>query len=321
MNYSKIILVGFISAFVAVLTSLLGFTGTIIGSVISSVLYNMLAEALEKPVEEAAFSTDFEWEVAYVFPLIVIACIELLFIFALLAEWGIMPASFLNFYLSIQNIADNNLYRILGFALIIISVYPLVLKPEFVKKGHGVIIAGIGVVFLARGFVDLHIPVTDMYGPIFATFDFHIAIIAFILLLFVILRILSNAMNSNKEFKSNRHKTNEVNFRKPNVTKVHHSSKHDDFSYMKHEQTPIKNHYNSRMAPQNNYRHQNNSINDNKIYEDVNIRHRKQKVVNNHQTKDSHIQNKVPEDDETRFNKSSNKIHFESNDLLDDYKK
>jgi len=109
VNYSKIILVGFISAFVAVLTSLLGFTGTIIGSVISSVLYNMLAEALEKPVEEATFSTDFEWEVAYVFPLIVIAGIELLFIFALLAEWGIMPASFLNFYLSIQNIADNNI--------------------------------------------------------------------------------------------------------------------------------------------------------------------------------------------------------------------
>ena len=45
MNYKKIILVGFISAFVAVLTSVLGVTGTVIGSVISSVLYNMLSEA------------------------------------------------------------------------------------------------------------------------------------------------------------------------------------------------------------------------------------------------------------------------------------
>ena len=83
MNYKKIILVGCISAFVAVLTSVMGVAGTIIGSVISSVLYNMLTEALEKPVGQATFSTDFEWEIAYIFPLVVIALIQLLFILAL----------------------------------------------------------------------------------------------------------------------------------------------------------------------------------------------------------------------------------------------
>ena len=72
MNYSKIILVGFISAFVAILTSVLGVAGTVIGSVISSVLYNMLSEALEKPVSNVSIKHEFEWDVAYVFPLIVV---------------------------------------------------------------------------------------------------------------------------------------------------------------------------------------------------------------------------------------------------------
>ena len=126
LNHKKIILVGFISAFVALLTSFLGVTGTIIGSVISSMLYNMLSEALEKPLENATFSTNFEWEIAYIFPLAVIALIQLILILALLAEWGFMPSTFLNVYLSIQQIADNNLYRVLGLGLIVISVYPFV---------------------------------------------------------------------------------------------------------------------------------------------------------------------------------------------------
>ena len=113
MNYKKIILVGFISAFVALLTSIMGVAGTIIGSVISSVLYNMLTEALEKPVNQASFSTSFEWDIAYVFPIAVISLIQLLLIFALLAELGIFPNTFLNVYLSLQQLANNNLYRIL----------------------------------------------------------------------------------------------------------------------------------------------------------------------------------------------------------------
>lgn len=50
MNYKKLVLVGCISAFVAILTSVMGVAGTIIGSVISSVLYNMLTEVLENPI-------------------------------------------------------------------------------------------------------------------------------------------------------------------------------------------------------------------------------------------------------------------------------
>ena len=134
MNHSKIILVAFISAFVAITTAVLGVAGTIIGSVLSSVLYNVLSEALQKPVDNAKLKANFEWEIAYSFPLIVMALIQLLLIFAMLSEMGFLPSTFLNVYLSLQNVADNNLYRVLGFSLLIIIVYTFVLKNYFFKK-------------------------------------------------------------------------------------------------------------------------------------------------------------------------------------------
>lgn len=224
MNYSKIILVGCISAFVALLTSFLGIAGTIIGSVISSVLYNMLSEALEKPVQEAAFSKDFEWEVAYVFPLIVIVLIQILFILALLSEWGFLPYTFLKAYISLQGVAGNNLYRLLGCALIIISVYPFVLKPNFIKKSHGAIIAFVGLIFLARGFVDYGNVITYFYDDIFINFDFPIAVIALILLLFVIVRILNLAKESEKEFEIIKHSINENAPKYKNKKRTPHKS-------------------------------------------------------------------------------------------------
>lgn len=190
MNYKKLILVGFISAFVAVLTSVLGVAGTIIGSVISSVLYNMLSEALENPVTNATFDHNFEWDIAYAFPLIVIILIQLLLISALLAQAGFLPEAFLQFYLSIQNLTENNLYKILGLALIIMSVYPLILKAENVKRIHGIIIGFVGLVFLARGFLDVESRIVDIYNGIFMHFDFQIAVITFILLVVVLLDAL-----------------------------------------------------------------------------------------------------------------------------------
>ena len=102
MNHSKIILVACISAFVALTTFVLGITGSIIGSVVSSVLYNVLSEALEKPVTDAKFpKANLEWDIAYVFPLVVILLIQLVWIFAFLSNWNI--ASFLYGYLSFNS--------------------------------------------------------------------------------------------------------------------------------------------------------------------------------------------------------------------------
>ena len=288
VNYKKIILVGFISAFVAVLTSVLGVAGTVIGSVISSVLYNMLSEALEQPVSSATFSTNFEWEIAYIFPLAVIALIQLLLIFAMLSESGILPATFLKAYLSLQNLANNNLYRILGVAMIIISVYPLVLKPDIIKKAHGVIIAFVGIIFLARGFVDMGNAITDLYDDVFVVFDFPIAVLALILIIFVIIRILMSARDSEKEFKIIKHR-DEENI-SHNVKKVHNSKKGPAFDYDKKMEEIRAKRYRRARKP--------------------NV---ESEVQSNNQI--------VDEKQDAGINKSSANIQFESNDLLDDYKK
>lgn len=296
MNYKKLVLVGFISAFVALLTSIMGVAGTIIGSVISSVLYNMLTEALEKPVDKATFSTNFEWEIAYVFPIAVIALIQLLLIFALLAETGIFPTTFLNVYLSLQQFANNNLYRLLGVALLVISAYPLVLKPDFVKKEHGAILVFVGLIFLARGFVDLGNRITDIYDDVFIMFDLPIAIIVFILLAFVILRILISANKSNEEFKTIKHNSNR-NFDK-DINKVHHSRYHGDFDYIDKKTIRVK----SNKKISSGSRSKSN----------VNFR--------NHVDRKSMAEEEFANNPSSGINESSEKIHFESNDLLDDYK-
>ena len=290
MNYKKLILVGCISAFVAVLTSVMGVAGTVIGSVVSSVLYNMLSEALEKPIEKATFSHKFEWDVAYIFPLVVIGLIQLLLIFALLSEFGILPHGFLSAYLSLQHLAENNLYRILGVAMLVISIYPLVVKPDIIKKSYGGIIAFVGLIFLARGFVDAGNVITNMYDIIFAYFDLPIALIALILIVFVIYNILFSARESEKEFKTMKHQINEQNFSQEHAQNKHHSRKHDDFDYaQKRKSIRVRNH---------------ETVNHPKNDSEVMFK--------------EHVEVEKPQ---RGINKSSGNIQFESNDLLDDYKK
>lgn len=322
MNYSKLILVGLISAFVAVLTSVLGVAGTVIGSVISSVLYNMLSEALEKPVSDVKIKHDFEWDVAYVFPLIVISLIQLLLICSFLAEFGILPSTFLNAYLSLQDFANNNLYRILGLALIVISVYPLVLKPENVKKVHGVIIAAIGIVFLARGFVDMGNQITDLYHPIFAVFDFPIAVIAFILLVVVIVRILMSAWESDNESKKYANSINDGSFEEkyskyfendvePTHRRVVHVRKNpqtESTTFKRKISPKVDEYVHKRTAHKSRIKDFEEKLVENKGHS---FKPKVNKVSNNENATQT----------ESRINKSSKNIQFESNDLLDEYKK
>jgi hypothetical protein len=298
MNYKKIILVGFISAFVAVLTSVMGVAGTIIGSVISSVLYNMLTEALENPVDKATFSTNFEWDIAYIFPIVVIALIQLLLIFAMLSELGILPTTFLDVFLSLQHLADNNLYRLLGVALLIISAYPLILKPDFVKKEHGGLLAFVGLIFLARGFVDLGNTITDIYDDVFIMYDLPIAVIAFFVLVFVIVRILMSAHNSEKEFRTVSHESNRESFNQENIHRTHHSTKHDDFDYNGKRSIRVKN--NKKVQPAQEF--ESHVKFKNQVDEDVTVESESDRASSG-------------------INQSSDKIQFESNDLLDDFKK
>lgn len=311
MNYSKLVLVGFISAFVAILTSVLGVAGTVIGSVISSVLYNMLSEALEKPVSDVTIKHTFEWDVAYVFPIIVIALIQLLLICSFLAEWGILPSTFLNVYLSLQDFANNNLYRILGLALLVISVYPLILKPDNVKKVHGVIIAVIGLIFLARGFVDIGNAITDLYHPIFSYFDFPIAVISLILLVIVITRILMSAWQSDHDADSLSSDWGEGTF----DDSPHYMEK-DNYN---HSGKVVR--VKKRSSQDSSY---NKKVNHNQsVRKSTSPKSRVNKfskTLSNEEIIYKDSSENISSSD-SRINKSSKNIQFESNDLLDEYKK
>lgn len=282
MNHSKIVLVACISAFVALTTAFLGVAGTIIGSVLSSVLYNVLSEILEKPVENAKISANFEWDIAYVFPLIVVLLIQLMLILAFLSEWGILPNIFLNIYLSIQGIASNNLYRVLGLSLIIMSVYPFVLRRNYVKKSDGLIILIIGLIFLGRGFSDVVSDISYVYGVVFQYIDVPIALIAFLLLIYVINSIISSAKESDKlnVRQVSNHRTLDDSDLK-HIRRRQSNINLDDLELKQVQSKRQKSHHNASRNPQRN---------------------------NNYQSG-------------RKINESINDIHFESNDLLDDYKK
>ena len=275
MNHSKIILVACISAFVAVTTAILGVAGTIIGSVLSSVLYNVLSEALEKPVENAKISTNFEWDIAYVFPLIVILIIQLMLILAFLSEWGFLPKIFLNIYLSIQGVASNNLYRILGLSLVVMCAYPFVIKRNYVKRFDGIVILFVGLLFLARGFSDMGNSVSQVFRLVYSYVDFPIALIAFLLLVYVVHSILSSARESEKSISP------------VNVSKNRNL---DDLELKQigHRRKPSRN------------------------LDDLELR---QVRYSKRAPKNSQTQSRK------RFNDSADEFQFESNDLLDDFKK
>lgn len=282
MNHSKIILVAFISAFVAITTAVLGVAGTIIGSVLSSVLYNVLSEILEKPVTNAKFpniksnhASNFEWDIVYVFPLVVILFIQLLLILAFLSEWGFLPHIFLNIYLSVQGVASYNLYRILGFSLLVMSVYPFILKRNNVKKSDGLIILIIGLIFLARGFSDSGLTVAHALTRIFDFVDFPISLIAFLLLIYVIHSILSSARES-KQVTNVKKIVNERDLGDLELQQVYRRRPRRNPQRNDYDQQPRKNPKQYREYPNQSRR---------------------------------------------KINKSGEGLHFESNDLLDDYKK
>ena len=116
------------------------------------------------------------------------------------------------------------------------------------------------------------------------------SIIALVLIVYVIVKILLSARGSEKEFRITKHKINEENFSKENVGRKHHSKKHEDFEYnKKREYVHTKSHEKANME---------------KYEADVQFK------------KDIDMNKNNP-----GINESFDNIQFESNDLLDDYKK
>jgi len=190
VKHFNVIMAGVISGIVALFTSILGISGTIIGSVISSFLYQLISSYSQEKFEEGSISKhNIAGEIVYIFPLVVIILIELIYCLSSLHY------NFALVFNLLESATADNLFRVMGIGLIILSFYPFV-KTNNIKRNNGVIVFILGVFVLLRGCVDLNSLFYLLYSKIFYRFDLIFSIIVILALSFVVINILRNSIDS-----------------------------------------------------------------------------------------------------------------------------
>jgi hypothetical protein len=185
---TDIVLLGFISGVVAILTSVMGISGTIIGAVVTSIIAETLKTYFRAPLtdkidkyeknkserkyvddyEDIRFKTESKMprpknyqkremkeessfltaKILFIFPLIIIMIIELIHFLG-----AINLISYDIFY-SLESITDWRLLRTIGYALIVMGVYPLISR-KFSTR-NGIILIIIGIIELIFGYADIN---------------------------------------------------------------------------------------------------------------------------------------------------------------------
>lgn len=184
-----------ISGTVALFTSVLGVSGTIIGSVLSSFLYQLLTGYSEEKYDEGAIrKPKLANEIVYIFPLVVIGIIELIFALSSLHYGFEMIFGFL------ESAVANNLFRLMGLGLIVLGAYPF-FNSNNIDKRNGTVVLILGVLLLLRGLMDVTDITSKIFYMIFARFDMFFAFFVVITLAIVIINILISS--DNDYFKNN----------------------------------------------------------------------------------------------------------------------
>ena len=189
VEYSKVAIAGIVSFVVGILTSVLGLTGTVIGSVFSSVMYSALTGYLEERKKERGgidinlSKPRLDLELFYIFPLVVILLIELCYMLTFFSS------GFSVLFSRLEGVTSNNLFRVMGFGLIIMGIYPM-FDSKTVKKINGSLLVFIGLILLGWGFVDLNNPVSNVLGDVLQRVDFFVAAFISLILIYVIFSIL-----------------------------------------------------------------------------------------------------------------------------------
>lgn len=181
---------GVISGIVALCTTFLGVSGTVIGSVLSSVLYQVLSSYSQEKYEQGNISTtNIAGEIVYIFPLIVIAIIELIYFMTS------MHYHFVEIFNVLEAATQQNLFRVMGIGMILLSFYPF-MNSNSIKKYNGFIVFFIGFLVLLRGLVDLNSKFISLYELFFDKFNFLFALVVVLALAFVIINIILTSINT-----------------------------------------------------------------------------------------------------------------------------
>ena len=233
VKHFNVIMAAVISGTVALFTSVLGISGTVIGSVLSTFLYQLLSGYSEERYEERGIiKPNLGGEIVYIFPLAVIAIIELIFVLSALHYRFDMLFDIL------ESAVANNLFRIMGIGLIILGVYPF-FNEKYVNKRNGMVVLILGVLLLLRGLVDITSITAKIFYALFYRFDFIFGLLVVVILVLVIINILKGSDIG--DFKSkefvNEHKpkpharkidTSFNKFRHSNRNNKHNASNWDD---------------------------------------------------------------------------------------------
>ncbi len=248
VKHFNVMMAAFISGTVALFTSVLGVSGTIIGSVLSSFLYQLLSGYSEEKIEEGALrKPKLANEIVYIFPLVVIGIIELIFFLSALHYRFDMIFDFL------ESAVANNLFRLMGIGLIILGAYPYC-NSNNIDKRNGTVVLIVGVLLLLRGLMDISSITSKIFYAVFAPFDSLFALVVIVLLALVIINIL---ISSDKEYFKSSEFINKHRPRKPHARKVDTSfgrNANDDRDFNHHQST----HYNRPAHKANNSNHDSN---------------------------------------------------------------
>ena len=283
VKHFNVIMAGFIGGTVALFTSVLGVSGTIIGSVLSSFLYQLLSSYSEEKIDVGTLrKPKLANEIVYIFPLVVIGIIELIFLLSALHYRFDMIFDFL------ESAVANNLFRLMGIGLIILGAYPY-FNSNNIDKRNGTVVLIVGVLLLLRGLMDISDITSKIFYAVFAPFDSLFALFVVIALALVIFNILISS--DNEYFKSNDF-INKHRPRKPHARKIDTSfgrNANDDGDF-NHNSNHGSNH---RSHTKHNHRAKNSNHDSNRNPEVLPIYEEEVILVNNPEDPNNPIKKRI----------------------------
>lgn len=228
----EIIIAGIIAGVVAYTTSILGIKGTVLGAVITSILVELLSNVFKEPFERTSLRKK-SLKIIYLLPLVIIGFIELVYLF--------VDASFTAYQLFnlLEDVSNNNLFRIMGLSLIIMGIYPII-QPKDIKRLYGLIVLIMGIILVLRGFIDADFTFVSLYSVIFVEYDLLLTGIVIAGLAFVIFNVI------NESFKVKSTKSSEYDEIRDSFNKNYKKSKNK-----KYKHKPKNNTYKSHSKPKN----------------------------------------------------------------------
>ena len=215
-DVTDMLILALISGVTAILTSVMGISGTVIGAVVSSLAAEMLKTYIKEPVkdkiaeydasstETTYYDTDSSYtdyninkkyqytkethddsshistRLLFLFPLVVILIIELIHF---LGTINIIPNTVVY---NLESLTNWTLFRTIGYALIVMGLYPLVSKK--LSTHHGIILIIVGIIELIIGYADTSTQASMLFS-VFSSLKEYVNILIILAILYTALTV------------------------------------------------------------------------------------------------------------------------------------